>query len=157
MKAQTVRLVLGFYATDEGGAEKAYRDIRSAKLGRVSLFLANNVTTTAFRAAQRYAALRLDGESLVVVAAEAANVRVIVNTLRSSGSPAIFVLREIALHSRACQPDDSCVRTEIDLFKLFRFKSEIFLSAGNIIGKRTCCAKNIYEGSVEGRCRLQTE
>ena len=39
MKAQTVRLVLGFYATDEGGAEKAYRDTRLAYLNLIGSYL----------------------------------------------------------------------------------------------------------------------
>jgi cyclic beta-1,2-glucan synthetase len=84
------RLVLAFCPADEGQAERAIKTL-PAHSGRVRVFAADSERVRAPLA--RYAALRLEGETLVAVETQAGKVESVVNTLRLAGTPAIFAIR----------------------------------------------------------------
>jgi cyclic beta-1,2-glucan synthetase len=103
VKADPIRVVLGFYSSDQVEAEKAFQEISSSHgktaLGtrtqgnRAHLFQGNGLKPRP-GAEAHYSALRLDGESLVVAETSRANVQSIVEQLQNAGLPAVFVVRE---------------------------------------------------------------
>ncbi len=95
MAANTVRSVLGVYAADEEESAKAYNALRAQHLGDVHLFRADETAEPSNRnGGDRYAALRLEGECLIVVEAAPSKVPDVVQRLQSGGSPAVFVVPE---------------------------------------------------------------
>ncbi|HTW67790.1 MAG TPA: glucoamylase family protein [Bryobacteraceae bacterium] len=107
MKQKPLRLVLAFYSGDEEEPNTAYRSVREAGSGRVFLFSAGAPSKTGRPAIDRYAALRLEGETLVAVEAPAEKLENIVRRLQDVGSPAVFALREDSANLSAPgeQPD----------------------------------------------------
>ncbi len=93
MKAKPLRSILAFYSAD-GEPEAAYRAVREAHRGRVFFFRPDHPFQPARRPIERYAALRLEGEYLVAIEAAPSDVEPVVKQLQSTGSPAVFVLRE---------------------------------------------------------------
>src|SRR5436305_13964225 len=93
MRDEPVHVVLGFFSTEDGDAEKAAQALRSHRGVRSWHFAGSNLTAPP-RGLAGYSGLRLDGESLVAAQAPAAKVHAIVKELRANGSPAVFVLRE---------------------------------------------------------------
>ncbi len=93
------RVVVAFYSSGNAEAEKAYRTMAGIS-ARVTLFPDNHTQGNQTRRNQtgrtenRYAALRLAGESLIVAEASPANVEFIVKRMQTSGQPAVFVLRQ---------------------------------------------------------------
>ncbi len=95
MDARTARSVLAVYTANDEDFAVAYKALHSARLGKVRLFRADEASRSAkSKTPERYAALRLEGESLLVVQAPPASVPAIVPILQSAGSPAVFVLPE---------------------------------------------------------------
>ncbi len=95
MEDKPVRSVIGVYAADEGESTKAFGALRAAHLGDVRLFCAPETTEPRRRKdGDRYAALCLESECLLVAKAAPAKVPAIVRRLQSVGSPAVFVLPE---------------------------------------------------------------
>ena len=95
MQAKTIRSVIGVYAADEGESAKAYDALGAAHLGNVRLFRADETAEPSKRESRgRYAALRLEGECLIVAEAAPSKVPAIVHHLQSAGSPAVFVVSE---------------------------------------------------------------
>src|SRR5579862_538038 len=95
MEDKPVRSVIGIYAADEGESTKAFDALRAAHLGEVRLFCAPEATEPRRRKeGDRYAALCLESECLLVAKAAPAKVPAIVRRLQSVGSPAVFVLPE---------------------------------------------------------------
>src|ERR1700722_16904363 len=93
MEAKQVRIILAFYSAKEDEPEKALAEVRT--LGhKVSLFRQDGTSRATTKAAERYASLRLDGESLIVAEVPASAVQAIVKELLRTSSPAVFVLRE---------------------------------------------------------------
>ena len=81
MEDKPVRSVIGVYAADEGESTKAFGALRAAHLGEVRLFCAPEATEPRRRKdGDRYAALCLESECLLVAKAAPAKV------------PAIFFL-----------------------------------------------------------------
>ena len=67
----------------------------AAHLGKVRLFRADETAAPSKRESRgRYAALRLEGECLIVAEAAPSEVPAIVHHLQSAGSPAVFVVSE---------------------------------------------------------------
>jgi cyclic beta-1,2-glucan synthetase len=98
MEGKPVRSVLGIYAADEGESAKAYDALRAQHLGDARLFRADETAEPSKRDGhERYAALRLEGECLIVAAAAASEVPAIVGQLQRIGSPAVFVVWEKGL------------------------------------------------------------
>ncbi len=93
VKADSVRVILGFYSSEQLDAEKAFQAIEASSVGRAHLFHGGGAEPHA-GAEAHYTALRLQGESLVVAETPRANVQAVVEKLQNSGLPAIFVLRE---------------------------------------------------------------
>src|SRR6266851_7593166 len=95
MAANSVRSVLGVYAADEDESAKAYNALRAQHLGDVHLFRADETAEPSNRnGGDRYAALRLEGECLIVVEAAPSKVPDVVQRLQKGGSPAVFVVPE---------------------------------------------------------------
>jgi cyclic beta-1,2-glucan synthetase len=89
MKAKPVRVVLAFYPSDAGQADRAWHSLD----GKVRACLIRPDSTKFPDFCGRYPELRLEGESLVAAEAEPLKVEDVVKTLRLAGSPAIFVVR----------------------------------------------------------------
>src|ERR1700678_2854320 len=85
MKAN-VHTILGFYSSGEGDPKLAYDAARSARALSVHLFESENP--------DKYAQLRIDGESLIKATAATHDVEGVIKALESTGSPAIFILDE---------------------------------------------------------------
>ncbi len=107
MKRNPVSLILGFY-TEAAMAESGYREVRAAAVERVCLIQPDGTSVGKAHLCDRYSALRLEGESLVVTETEPANVEAVVQRLRQVGSPAVFIVREVpaitALPRTASEP-----------------------------------------------------
>jgi cyclic beta-1,2-glucan synthetase len=106
MNAKPVRIVLAFYSSEEGHAERAFQALK----GREKVCLTGPGQPSLPPLCNRYKGLRLDGESLVVVETVASRVEAVVKTLRLEGSPAIFVVRpdvgtDTTEEDGALQPD----------------------------------------------------
>ena len=97
-EANPVRSVIGVYASDEGESSKAFDALSTSHLGKVRLFNAKsspgNIKLPGVAGVARYAALRLEGECLIVVEAEPSHVPDVVQKLQGEGSPAVFVVSE---------------------------------------------------------------
>jgi len=89
MKAKPVRIVLAFYSSEEAHAERAFQALK----GREKVCLTGSEQSSLPPLCNRYRALRLEGESLVVVETGASRIEAVVKTLRLEGSPAIFAVR----------------------------------------------------------------
>src|SRR5579863_3001141 len=92
MKVKPSRTILAFYSADEGGSANALAALRS-EAGDICLFRADGSVERSRRAVcEDYAGLRLKNEVLLVAQTESSQVQAIVQTLRGSGEPAIFVI-----------------------------------------------------------------
>ncbi len=89
MTGRPLRIVLAFYPSADTPTDQTWQSLQ--RLARVCRVEAE--TKEINSRCKRYAPLRLQGESLVVAETEATNVETVVNTLRFTGSPAIFVGR----------------------------------------------------------------
>src|SRR5258706_11829945 len=93
MESKPIRSVIGVYSADEGESSKAYRALCAAHAGEVRLYSTGETADPAKQDdRERYTALRLEGECLIVVKTAPSKVPAIVQTLQSSGSPAVFVV-----------------------------------------------------------------
>ena len=107
MKSDSARVILGFYSSEQVDAEKAFQTIGASSPGRVQLFHGNGTKPHA-GAETHYAALRLEGESLVVAETPPPDVQGVVKQLQNVGLPAVFVLREdLANLSRTPEPPEA--------------------------------------------------
>ena len=94
MTPNSIRLVLAIYSSKED-AEKSFRLVRSGSR-RETLLLTAGAKPPSRSKLRRFAALQLDGESVVIAAAPASEIQAIVKELRGSGEPSIFMLSEDA-------------------------------------------------------------
>ncbi|MEP6715865.1 MAG: hypothetical protein ABJC09_09825, partial [Terriglobia bacterium] len=106
MKVKPVRIVLAFYSSEEEHAERAFQALK----GREKACLIAPGQSTPSPLCNRFSALRLEGESLVVVETVASRIEAVVKTLRLEGSPAIFAVHpdvgvDAIQHSRARPAD----------------------------------------------------
>ena len=92
MKATPVRIVLAFYSADEGPTDRLWKSLNG--IARVCVVRPDASIPAS---CSRYAALRLEGEVMVMAETQPANVESVVKVLQLSGSPAIF----------AVDPDDN--------------------------------------------------
>src|SRR6185436_3086415 len=92
MKAQPICSVLAFYPAGEGDPQAAYKAVREARRGKTFLFTQEDPGSGTEGS---YGALRLEGESLIVVEASLLDVEAVVKRLQSTGSPAVFVLHDV--------------------------------------------------------------
>jgi hypothetical protein len=97
MKRNPVSLILGFYA-ESALAESGYREVRAAGMERVCLIQPDGTSGGKAHLCDRYSALRLEGESLVVAETEPANVEAVVQRLRQGS-----LLFETFLPSPLCR------------------------------------------------------
>ncbi len=88
----TSRIVLGFYASGDEYAQRAWSAIRSTS-AKVQHFPAYAESDTAEPFSIRYATLRLPDEDLIVAEVDRDQVPAVLNILRASGEPALFVAR----------------------------------------------------------------
>ncbi len=92
MKVKPSRAILAIYSADEGEPAKAWDALRSEGAD-VCLFRADGSVERSRRAVcEDYAGLRLENEVLLIAQTEPSRVQAIVQTLRGSGEPAIFVI-----------------------------------------------------------------
>jgi len=89
MRAKPVRVVLAIYPSDAEQAKRARRAL--AEMHRSCLIESAEDQPTEF--CRAFAPLRLEGESMLVVETAGAKVESVVKTIRSAGTPAIFVVR----------------------------------------------------------------
>ena len=98
-ETNSVRSVIGIYASDEGESAKAFATLAASHKGKIRLFREappDNVSRKPWKSKgpDRYAALRLEGECLIVAEATPSQVPDIVELLQAEGSPAVFVVSE---------------------------------------------------------------
>ncbi len=115
MKAKSLRSILGFYSA-EGDPEAAFQAVRGATRGRVFFFTPDQPVEPGRRRIERYSALRLEGEFLIAAEAEPSDVEAVVKQLQSTGSPAVFVLREDL--DSAPSPDAGAIDSKLILSRL---------------------------------------
>ena len=93
MSAKARSVVLAFYSGDEAYAGRAYHTLRN-DVPSVQYFQSNGIRSDSSKAGEKYSALRLPGEELIVVEVEPAKVPAIVTTLRAAGEPGVFFSRQ---------------------------------------------------------------
>ncbi len=86
------RVVLGFYAGEDEYAQRAWSAIRATH-AKVQYFHSQSESGAPQPVGSRYAALRLPDEGLIVAEVDREDVTAVLNSLRTSGEPALFVLR----------------------------------------------------------------
>jgi cyclic beta-1,2-glucan synthetase len=86
MTSKTPRIILAFYSAGDGDPKSAYEDARGAGASAV---LINDSSST-----EKFAALRLESETLIVASCGPLDAEPVAKALESHGSPAIFILRE---------------------------------------------------------------
>ncbi len=89
MTPTSIRLVFAIYSSKKD-AEKSFRLVHGSR--RETLLLVDGAKPSARSRLSRFASLRLDGESVVVVAAPAPEIQTIVKELRGNSDPSIFML-----------------------------------------------------------------
>src|SRR5579862_5345554 len=105
------RIVLAFYTGSEGYAEPAFRALRSKDFS-CQYFHGDGATEGSVSSRLEFSRLRLNGEELVIVEVDRAEVPAVVKTLRTSGEPSVFfgspppdrTLRSPASHSARTEP-----------------------------------------------------
>jgi cyclic beta-1,2-glucan synthetase len=86
------RIVLGFYAGDDENAQRVSNAIRATS-AKVQHFRSSGESEPAKPFSCRYAALRLPDEDLIVAEVDLDRIPAVLNLLRTSGDPALFVVR----------------------------------------------------------------
>jgi cyclic beta-1,2-glucan synthetase len=86
------RIVLGFYAGDDENAQRVSTAMR-VTAAKVQHFRSQGKSEPTQPFSSRYAALRLPGEDLIVAEVDPDKIPAVLNILRASGEPALFVLR----------------------------------------------------------------
>ncbi len=89
MLTRPLRIVLAFYSSGDESAERAYKSLQ--RLAKVCMVRADAKDIA--DNCRRYAALRLEGESLLVAEVDPGKVEEVVTAIRLAGSPAIFAVR----------------------------------------------------------------
>jgi cyclic beta-1,2-glucan synthetase len=92
MGADSRRVVLGFYASEEEYAQQAWRAVRPVAT-HAHYHRSDGTSDSSTPLSEKYASLRLKDEELVVAEVASAKVPGVVGSLRSAGEPSIFVLR----------------------------------------------------------------
>src|SRR5579863_832086 len=92
MGADSRRVVLGFYASEEEYAQQAWRAVRPVAT-HAHYYRSDGTSESSTQLSEKYASLRLKDEELVVAEVDSAKVPGVVGSLRSAGEPAVFVLR----------------------------------------------------------------
>lgn len=93
MKANIRQVVFAFYSSSREESQQAYEALKAQRQGQLTLIREDGSREGA-EVADGYAALRLEGESQVIVQTERSRVQQVVKLLRATGSPSVFVLRE---------------------------------------------------------------
>ena len=86
MTSKPSRVILAFYSAGDGDPKSAYEDARRAGASAV---LINDPSSS-----EKFAALRLESETLIVASCGTLDAEPVAKALESHGSPAIFILRE---------------------------------------------------------------
>ena len=102
MNHDSRRVVLGFYASEEEDAQRAWRAI-SAVAPHTRLYPSNGRATPA--ADEKYSRLRLGEEKLIISEVAASKVPAVVGIFRNTGQPGVFVTRPDSASSGSPQPD----------------------------------------------------
>src|ERR1700722_10125970 len=100
MSAKRPHTILGFYSANDGDPKQAFEAARRAGASGYLIDGADGSES-------KYSGLRLEGETVVVASAGATNLEEIAKALESSGSPAIFILRDDSKSWRATPHQES--------------------------------------------------
>src|ERR1700733_5014427 len=93
MSADSRRVVLGFYASEEEEyAQRAWQAIRSLS-PPAYYYRSDGKADSSTPVSEKYALLRLSDEELVVAEVDSAQVPAVVTHLRTAGEPGVFVAR----------------------------------------------------------------
>jgi cellobiose phosphorylase len=104
MRSKSTDVILGFYSANDGDPLAAFQAAKRAGAHGVLIDKADTPVKDLYR---KYCGLRLDGEILIVATGAGANVEAIAKALEGTGSPAIFVLREVPEAVRPALPKES--------------------------------------------------
>ena len=94
MKAKPTRVVLAIFSAKEEEPEKAFQALRGLRGAAVTLLRPEGNVEGVPEGAEKYSALRLEGESFLVVKGPPSAAPAAIKHLRAAGAPAVFVQRE---------------------------------------------------------------
>ncbi|MGD0617948.1 MAG: glucoamylase family protein, partial [Bryobacteraceae bacterium] len=104
MDARNTRSVLAIYGANQEDSEQAYKALFAAHFTQMRMFRSDGtVEPSRTGGYDRFAALRLENESLIVIRTAPAKVPAIVELLQRAGSPPVFVVSEAV----AVQPPET--------------------------------------------------
>jgi cyclic beta-1,2-glucan synthetase len=103
MSSKTPHIVLGFYSANESDPKRAFESARKAGASGVLI----GPGSTSAHGYERYAGLRVDGETLIIASAGSSNVETVAKALEGTGSPAIFIFREDRGNTRSAPQRES--------------------------------------------------
>jgi cyclic beta-1,2-glucan synthetase len=92
MNDDSRRVVLGFYASEDESAERAWRAVLSVN-PRTHCYRTGGRAASTSVIGNKYSQLRLNDEELIVSEVESPKVQAVVGILRNTGEPGVFVLR----------------------------------------------------------------
>ena len=88
MASKTPRIILAFYSAGDGDPKRACDDARGSGASAVL------IDDAATHPSEKFAPLRLQGETLIVASCGTTDAEPVAKALESHGSPAIFILRD---------------------------------------------------------------
>jgi cyclic beta-1,2-glucan synthetase len=97
MKGKPLRTVLAFYGADEAESARAYKSVDGFKGARVYRCGPDQPTELPpTQTWERYRALHLDDECLIIVRTEPDDLQSVIQRLQRAGSPSVFVLADFS-------------------------------------------------------------
>ena len=111
MSSKTPHIILGFYSANDGDPKRAFEAAREVGASGVLIDDSSGAVKDTF---SRFSGLRLSGETLIAVSAEALNVEAVAKALEGTGSPAIFILHEDAKKQRATPRESILERLRVN-------------------------------------------
>ena len=108
MKASSSRVVLAFYSDTETESSELFSSIRGEHRGDSALINRDGTIEGRKRLVAQYAALRLPGETLLIVRVTPGEGSALVQAVSREGSPSVFVLADrISAPEQTSKPSDS--------------------------------------------------
>jgi len=136
MKSKPVRIVLAFYPLEEEPIDRVWKSLQPI----AEICIAQPGGKGLPEVCRPYEKLRLEGEALVIAQTQPLNVENVVNTLRSAGSPAIFVVRpesseaqEVPAGDSAEEADPAGLTRRTILARLQRYKTALTASRRDLV------------------------
>jgi cyclic beta-1,2-glucan synthetase len=133
MSEKVRRVVLAFYSGDEAYAEQAFQSLRTTPV-KIHYYRGGQEPDSSWQADQKYAALRLPDEGLLIVEADPSLVTRVVKILRNAGEPAIFFARSQSESAHPHKSDAAAVCNWRNVLeRLDEYEAELKATRGDLI------------------------